>query len=318
MEWFRSWGRDLPWRRTRDPYAILVSEIMLQQTQVATVVPYFERWMARFPDAAALAAAPEQEVLHAWQGLGYYSRARNLQKAARKIVEELNGIFPRDPESIRTLPGVGRYTAGAVATFAFDASTPPVDGNIVRVVARLVDFWEPVDCGPGLEHIWEIAARWQPETGAGVFNEALMELGALVCAPRSPECLLCPVRTFCRARQPEALPVKRPRPKTERMIEECGWILRNGEVLLEQQTGTRWRGLWKLPILAEPHSGSPLVATAYAFTKHRVELSVYPASSPLIMAENQRWIPVTELEATPMPSAHRRVLRRLLKKSGVR
>ena len=312
--WFESQGRDLPWRRTRDPYAILVSEIMLQQTQVATVVPYFERWMARFPDAAALASASEQEVLHAWQGLGYYSRARNLHKAAQKIVGEHRGVFPRDHEQIRALPGVGRYTAGAVATFAFDEPVPPVDGNIVRVIARLIDSWEPVDTAQGLERIWQTALHWQPQTGAGRFNEALMELGALVCFPRSPACLICPVHKFCCTHQPESLPIKKPRPRTERMVEECGWIVRNGEVLLEQQTGTRWHGMWKLPLLTEPHAERPLLAMVYPFTNHRVEFSVYPGSSPLIMAENQRWFAIAALETTPIPAPHRRALKRLLKK----
>ena len=313
-EWFRAQGRDLPWRHTRDPYTILVSEIMLQQTQVATVVPYFERWMARFPDVRTLAAAQEQEVLHAWQGLGYYSRARNLHKAAQQIVAEYSGAFPREQEQIRALPGVGRYTAGAVASFAFDDPSPPVDGNIVRVIARLINWWEPVDGGPGLEHIWETAVRWQPEISAGVFNESLMELGALICTPRAPACLICPVNKFCCAQQPELLPVKKPRPKTIRMVEECGWVVRGGEVLLEQQTGTRWRGLWKLPPLTEPHAGVPLVGMTYPFTNHRVELSVYHGSSPLIMAENQRWFSVKALESTPMPAPHRRALKRLLKK----
>lgn len=313
-QWFREQGRNLPWRHTRDPYAILVSEIMLQQTQAATVVPYFERWLARFPDLPTLAAADEQEVLHAWQGLGYYSRARNLHKAAQKIIAEYGGVFPRDQEQIRALPGVGRYTAGAVATFAFDEPSPPVDGNILRVIARLLNFWEPVDSAPGMEHIWAVATRWQPQTGAGQFNEALMELGALICTPRAPACLICPVGRYCCAHNPEMLPVKRPRPKTVRMVETCGWIAQHGQVLLEQQTGARWGGLWKLPLLVEPASGKPLVTAVYPFTKHRVELSVFPGSSPLIMAENQRWFGIEELENTPMPAPHRRVLKRLLKK----
>ena len=313
-DWFREQGRDLPWRRTRDPYAILVSEIMLQQTQVATVVPYFERWMARFPDVHVLSAAPEQEVLHAWQGLGYYSRARHLQKAAQQIVTEHSGAFPRQQDQILALPGVGRYTAGAVATFAFNEPTPPVDGNTMRVIARLINCWEPLDSAPGLELIWHVAERWQPEADAGVFNEALMELGALICTPRAPACLICPVNKFCSAQQPELLPIKKPRPKTIRMVEECGWIVNGGKVLLEQQMGTRWRGLWKLPSLTEPHAGVPLVGMSYPFTNHRVELSIYHGSSPLIMAENQRWFFVEELETTPMPAPHRRALKRLLKK----
>ena len=313
-DWFRAQARDLPWRRNRHPYAVLVSELMLQQTQVATVVPYFEKWMVRFPDAATLAAAPEAEVMRLWQGLGYYSRARTLQKAAQKIVADHQGAFPRALEAIQALPGVGRYTAAAIATFAFDQPLPPVDGNLIRVIARLTDFWEPVDRTDALESIWEAATRWQPSgDGAGLFNEALMELGALICTPRSPSCLICPVHRFCAAQQPEQLPVKKPRPKIERMIEECAWVVRGGEVLMEQQTGKRWRGLWKLPPLAEPHQGAPLVEMVYPFTNHRVELSVYPASAPLWVPENQTWIALEDLEAVPMTAPHRRALRKLLK-----
>ena len=265
---------------------------MLQQTQVATVVPYFQRWLERFPDAATLAHATEQEVLQAWEGLGYYARARNLHKAAQKITSESGGAFPSELQRISELPGAGRYTAAAVATFAFDQPTPPVDGNIARVIARLTNFWEPIDEAAGLERIWKTAETWQPESHPGLFNEAMMELGALICTPRAPACLICPVRTFCHAQQPELLPVKKPRQKTVRLAEECGWIVRNGEVLLEQQTGSRWRGLWRLPLLT---------------------LSVYQGSSPLIMPENQRWFPLEEIAAVPMTAAHRRALKRLLK-----
>ena len=259
IDWFRDEGRDLPWRRTRDPYSILVSEIMLQQTQAATVIDYYVRWLARFPDAVTLAGATEAEVLRAWEGLGYYSRARNLQAAARRIVNEHRGVFPDSLEELLALPGVGLYTAAAVATFAFNQPTPPVDGNIARVIARLLNFWEPVDTEAALEKLRQTAARWQPEGQAGLFNEALMELGALICTPRAPTCLVCPVRVFCRAQDPELLPVKKPRPKTVRLAEQCGWIVRNGEVLLEQQTGKRWHGLWRLPLLSEPHAEIPLV-----------------------------------------------------------
>jgi A/G-specific adenine glycosylase len=311
--WFREQGRDLPWRRTRDPYSILVSEIMLQQTQVATVIDYYLRWLARFPDAATLAAATVAEVLFAWEGLGYYSRARNLHAAAQRIVDEHRGVFPEALEAIRALPGVGLYTAAAVATFAFNQPTPPIDGNIARVIARLLDFWEPIDTASALAKLRQTAVRWQPESQAGLFNEALMELGALICTPRAPACLVCPVRVFCRVQEPELLPVKKPRPKTVRLIEHCGWVVRSGEVLLEQQTGKRWRGLWRLPLLTEPHAGVPLVSLSYPFTRHRSELSVFHGSGPLIMAENQRWFQMADLASTAMPAPHRRALKRLLK-----
>ena len=288
---------------------------MLQQTQVATVIDYYVRWMKRFPDALALAAALESDVLHAWQGLGYYTRARNLHAAAQEIARQHGGVFPRQAEQLRALPGVGHYTAAAVATFAFDQPTPPVDGNIIRVTARLLDYRKPVDSAAGLSHLRATAQQWQPragEGGAGIFNEALMELGALVCTPRSPRCPACPARIFCKAQAPETIPVKRPRPKRVELAEHCGWIVRDQRVLLEQQTGKRWRGLWRLPILTEPHSGVALAALTYPFTHHRVSLSVFPGTSPLFLEENQRWFSSTELDAVPMPAPHRRALKKLL------
>ncbi|MDD5350168.1 MAG: A/G-specific adenine glycosylase [Chthoniobacteraceae bacterium] len=316
-DWFLENGRDLPWRTEppRDPYGVLVSEMMLQQTQVATVIAYFRRWMERFPDVRALAAAPENDVLHAWQGLGYYSRARNLHAAARALVRENGGVFPREVEALRALPGIGPYTAAAIATFAFDEPVPPVDANIIRVTARLLDFRKPADDAAGGLALRSAAQAWQPcleEGGAGLFNEALMELGALVCTPRAPRCHDCPVRLFCQAEEPETLPLKRPRPKTVEMEEHCGWIVQEGRVLLEQQTGKRWRGLWRLPLLTEPHSGQPLASLYYPFTHHRVHLCVFPGTTPLFLAENQRWFTLAELEAAPMPAPHRRALQKLL------
>ncbi len=311
--WFRKEGRDLPWRHTHDPYAILVSEIMLQQTQVTTVIDYYRRWLARFPNAAALAAAEESEVLHAWQGLGYYSRARNLHKAAQALVRDHGGSFPTDPEAIRTLPGVGRYTAAAVATFAFDAPTPPVDGNIARVLARLLDFREPVDATAGLEYLWRTATRWQPDREAGFYNEAMMELGALLCTPRAPACIICPVRRFCAAGEPESLPVKKPRRKTILLDEHCAWTIQDGRVLLEQQTGSRWRGLWRLPLLpspAEVGADTPLVTLDYPFTHHRITLKVFPAR--MSAGETRQWFAVADLGDVPMPAPHRRALKQLL------
>jgi len=319
--WFRKAGRDLPWRHTHDPYAILVSEIMLQQTQVATVIDYYRRWMARFPDPAALAHAAENDVLHAWQGLGYYSRARNLHKAAQALVRDHAGGFPRDVEAIRALPGVGRYTAAAVATFAFDAPTPPVDGNIARVLARLLDYREPVDSSAGLEYLWQTATRWQPGAEAGLYNEAMMELGALVCTPRSPACLVCPVREFCAATEPETLPVKKPRRKTVLLTEHCAWSVKEGRILLEQQTGSRWRGLWRLPLLPGAERGEPLLALEYPFTHHRITLEVFPAQFEGGEGdgglENREWFPLAGLESVPMPSPHRKAVKRLLQKKGV-
>ena len=249
--WYQANGRDLPWRRTTDPYAILVSEFMLQQTQVATVIPYFERWLARFPTFAALAVGDEADVLHAWQGLGYYARARNLHRAARAVVEQHGGALPPDPAAIAQLPGVGRYTAGALASFAFDLPVAAVDANIARVLARLIDLQEPIDSTSGATRIWTAAESLLPRRSGGrLHTSALMELGALVCIPRTPKCAECPLQGECRAESPELLPLKNARKKTVALEENCRWVVQDNQLLVELQTGSRWKGLWKLPAMA--------------------------------------------------------------------
>lgn len=311
VAWFRLNGRDLPWRRTHDPYSILVSEFMLQQTQVATVIDYYERWMGRFPNFRALAAAGETEVMQAWAGLGYYSRVRNLHRAAQQVVAEHGGELPNRLKPIAALPGVGPYTAGAVASFAFDRATPVVDTNVARVLARILDLRLPIDSAPGRETIWTTARALLPLRRAGEYNSALMELGALICTSRKPRCLLCPIRGDCATQDPESIPVKKPRRKRVILSENCAWITRNGMVLLEQQTGRRWHALWKLPIASESHSSEPLVALAYAFTHHRVDLRVDgEAARPARGSE--RWFPVETLRTIGLPAAHRRALNRLL------
>jgi A/G-specific adenine glycosylase len=310
--WFKSRGRDLPWRRTHDPYAIMVSEFMLQQTQVATVLDYYRRWLARFPDFAALAAATEDDVLHAWQGLGYYSRARNLHRAAQAIHAQYGGRPPRDPALLEALPGVGRYTAGAIATFAFDRAVPIIDANIARVIARLLDLQEPIDSARGGEILWTTAAMLLPKNRGRLHNSALMELGALVCAPRNPSCLLCPVRVHCRAKSPESLPKKKPRRKTVALAEDCAWIIDQGRLLLEQQTGPRWRGLWKLPRLPERRSNPKLLLSLeYPFTHHRVTLSVFAVPRAPALSPGQQWIPLGEMSAIALAAPHRRAIKRL-------
>ena len=251
--WFSHAGRDLPWRRTHDPYAVLVSEFMLQQTQVATVIPYYERWLADFPDAAALARAPESQVLRAWEGLGYYARARNLHRAARALAETHGGRFPPDLAAIAALPGVGRYTAGAVASFAFDLPAAAVDANIARVLARWLNLTVPIDTAAGQAALWETAERLVPAPGEGGvgprrWNSALMELGALVCRARSPACLVCPARGWCGAcvaGNQETVPVKKAPRATVALDEPCAWTISENGLLLQQGVaGTRWRGLW--------------------------------------------------------------------------
>ena len=312
--WFRAHGRDLPWRRTTDPYAIMVSEFMLQQTQVATVIPFYARWLARFPDFATLAVATEAQVLGLWQGLGYYSRARNLHRAAQQVMTEFGGALPRDPAEIARLPGVGRYTAGAIASFAFDLPVPAIDGNIARVLARLIDSHEPIDTKAGADLLARAAEALLPEAGGREHNSAIMELGALLCTPTKPQCLLCPVREECRTTDPDSLPIKKPRQKVVAMREDCAWIVRGRRILLEQQTGARWRGLWKLPALATPPNGDePLSFLTYPFTHHRVHLSVFRASAPQRLAPNEQWFLSAELADIALTAPHRRAIEHLLK-----
>jgi A/G-specific adenine glycosylase len=314
--WFRRHGRDLPWRRDTSPYAVLVSEFMLQQTQVTTVIPYFERWMRRFPDFPTLAAAEEAEVLSLWQGLGYYSRARNLHRAAKLVVEKHGGELPDDVEAIAELPGVGRYTVGAIASFAFDRSVATVDGNIARVLARVIDLQVLADSREGQEILWRTAEALLPPRGGRLYTSALMELGALLCTPRSPQCLICPIRDFCTAEEPEKLPLKRARARTVELDEPCAWIVRRDAILLEQQTGSRWRGLWKLPCLDSAPADEPLHSAEYPFTNHRVTLRVFSAPPPRRLEANQAWIPFADLEALALTAPHRRAIRALLESGG--
>lgn len=283
---------------------------MLQQTQVATVIPCYERWLARFPDFVALARADESDVLHAWQGLGYYARARNLQAAARAVLEDFHGAMPQRAAQIATLPGVGRYTAGAVASFAFDQAEPIVDANIARVLARLTNWQQPIDTAAGQTHLWQTAIALLPKRGGRLHNSALMELGALVCLPRRPLCAQCPVRAFCAATDPAALPRKKPKPSEVRLHEPHAFAFRRNRVLLEQSR-VRWRGMWMLPRLATVPAQEPLLRLDFPFTHHRVTLSVFD-TEPTLPNDNLRWFPRAQLAVLPLPSPHRRALDRLL------
>src|SRR5436309_9991295 len=244
--WHRRHGRDLPWRGTRDPYAILVSEFMLQQTQVATVIPYYQKWLRTFPNFASLARASENEVLRAWQGLGYYARARNLHATAKTIMDRHGGNFPRGIDQMRQLSGIGKYTAHAVASFAFDQSVPIVEANTARVLTRFFNFRESIDSMAGRKTLWQHAASRLPKSGAAMFNSALLDLGALVCVARKPKCDVCPVIAFCCAKNPTEIPVRKSRPETKQLIERHAPTVRRGRMLTDQSRH-RWRGMWILP-----------------------------------------------------------------------
>jgi A/G-specific adenine glycosylase len=255
--WFAQHARDLPWRRDRAAYRVWVSEVMLQQTRVATVIAYFERFLARFPDVASLAAAAEGDVLALWSGLGYYRRARALHRGSREVVERFGGELPRTVEGLRTIQGIGAYTAGAVASLAFGVRAPLVDGNVMRVYARVFGEAGDVKASGTQRRLWAVAASMVEHARApGPFNEALMELGATVCVPRDPLCLVCPVRALCRAyregRQNE-LPVvgaKKPVPE----VHAAALVARRGgEVLLGRRRGDAlFGGLWEPPMVEGP------------------------------------------------------------------
>ena len=316
--WFEAGGRDYPWRRTHDPYAVLVSEFMLQQTQIATVLDrgYYERWMKKFPDFATLAKATEHEVLKMWEGLGYYRRARFLHKLAQTVIAEHGGVLPRDIALIRKLPGIGDYTAGAVASFAFDDRQPIVDGNVARVLSRLFNDGTPIDSTAGKKLLWQRAELLvNAATSARIHNSALMELGQTICKPTQPSCLICPVRQFCAATDPASLPVKSKRALITEVTERVFLLKTKDGVLLQQETGSRRTGLWKLPALEDSPKLPPLLhQSAYSITRYRVTLHVHatPSNHSELTSLHHSIIPLPQLAELPMPSPYRKALEAVL------
>ena len=290
---------------------------MLQQTQVSTVIAYYNEWLRRFPDFVSLARASENDVLRAWQGLGYYARAQNLQATARTVVDRFWGRFPRSLEQMQQLPGIGKYTAHAVASFAFDQPVPIVETNTARVLTRLFDFRESIDSHRGRQTLWQHAARLVPKSNASIYNSALIDLGALVCVARQPKCGICPVKKFCRAKNPRILPVRKSRQRTKRLIEQHAFVVRQGKILLEQSS-TRWRGMWILPPLQRGSANQrPVYRSIFSFTNHRVTLNVYARPRQKIGKPAQRWLRIDSLESIPISSPHRRAVRDLLSKGVI-
>ncbi len=249
--WYSNNARDLPWRRTHDAYCIWISEIMLQQTTVAAVIPYYQRFLKRFPTVQSLAAANEQDVLKLWEGLGYYSRARNIHKAAKIVATERGGEFPQTADELQDLPGIGRYTAGAIASFAFDSRAPIVEANTLRLYCRLLAFDGDPRSKEGQNLLWQFADRVLPRMKPGEFNQALMELGGTLCSVKQPECQKCPVRRGCRAFQ-ENRQAEIPRPKSRPKVTESTHanliVRRRNKILIRQHTADeRWSGLWDYP-----------------------------------------------------------------------
>jgi A/G-specific adenine glycosylase len=295
---------------------------MLQQTQVGTVIPYYKEWLRRFPNFAALAQASEADILHAWQGLGYYARARNLHNAAKEVVGRYGGHLRQSIEQMQQLAGIGKYTAHAVASFAFDQPIPILEANTARVLARILNFRHPIDQSVGREKLWQHAAALIPKRSARIYNSALTDLGALICVPRRPRCGVCPVKKFCRVKDPETLPIKKKRPPLVRLTENHALVVRPHKILLQNADG-RWRGMWILPTLKmSPTNQQPIYKSTFPFTNHRVALNVYrqswrkidPLKDGFAVANNhsQRWIRIDSLDSIPIPSPHRKALRHLL------
>jgi len=265
VAWFHANKRDLPWRRDPSPYAVLVSEFMLQQTRVETVIPYFETWMRRFPTLASVAAAPLEEVYSVWQGLGYYRRARNLHRCAQVLRDSYNGVIPGEPQALRELPGVGPYTSGAIASIAFQCPVPAIDGNVIRVVSRVAEIATPVNQAGAQREIHDFAARLVAIGDPSSTNQAIMELGATVCTPRNPSCATCPLGAICRARASDRvyeLPVAATKARA-RLVEMCAIIVgtTEGSVLLAQREADGLLGgLWEPPML-EVRGGADVGAT---------------------------------------------------------
>jgi A/G-specific adenine glycosylase len=252
LAWFETNRRDLPWRRSRDPYPIWVSEVMLQQTTVAAVVPYFERFLHAFPTLRDLSAAPEQEVLRLWEGLGYYRRARDLHRAARQLADAGTETIPDDPDTVSQLPGMGRYTLGAVLSQAFDRRLPILEANSLRVLCRLFGRTDDPRRGPAQRWLWKVAEDLLPVKRVGDFNQALMELGALVCTPTAPRCEDCPLAADCVTRRlglQADIPAKAPPAAITEVREAAVVIRRGGAVLLVQrpESASRWANLWEFP-----------------------------------------------------------------------
>jgi A/G-specific adenine glycosylase len=339
LNWFDSHRRELPWRRDRDPYRIWVSEVMLQQTQAGAVIPYFERFLLAFPTIADLAAADQQAVLRMWEGLGYYRRARDLHEAARRLVADYGGRIPDDPERLAGLPGFGRYTRNAVLSQAFDRRMPILEANSQRVLSRLYGRTEDPRQGPARAFLWEKAEALLPMRRAGDFNQALMELGALVCSPTAPRCSACPASAFCTAHQQgiqDAIP-----PRSRRLaivaVEEAAIVVwKKQSVLIAQRPASgRWAGMWEFPhgpkeageaheqaavrLLAELTGveaaiGSELTTLRHGITRYRITMTCFEATFRTgkfrsSFYQSSRWVAPNQLASFPVSAPQRRLAR---------
>ena len=348
LSWFERNARDLPWRRTQDPYRVWVSEIMLQQTQVSTVVDYFDRFLKAFPTIEALAHADQRDVLRAWEGLGYYRRARQLHRAAQLVVAEYGGRLPRDAEALRALPGIGRYTAGAIASIAWNAREPILEANTVRLFARLLAYRGDATSGTAGRLFWRFSEVLLPRKHVGAFNQALMELGSEICAPRSPRCDRCPVAELCPTRARglvEAIPGPKRKTHYEAVVEAAVVVRRAGRVLLRRcGPKERWAGLWDFPrfsVTAARAEGrlaevlralvtrqtGVVVELAHQFatikhtvTRFRITLLCYEAThvDGALSGDHLRWVAPSRLGEYPLSTTGRKIGQLLVRPNGPR
>ena len=335
LAWYRENGRSLPWRGVADPYRVWISEVMLQQTQVDTVIPYYTRWMQRFPDLATLAAAEEQEVLQVWEGLGYYSRARNILRCAKVLVQDYAGKLPRDVDQLKALPGIGAYIAGAIASIAFGIKAPALDGNLKRVLARLAEIRQPVNEEKNAGMLRDMLTGILPDKNPGDFNQAFMDLGAAVCLPRNPLCAACPLTAECAAFQKSCqneLPVKNKKAKIPHYQVVAAVIVKGNKVLIDKRSsGGLLGGLWEFPggkveageTLTEAlqreiteelgvkiEVGEPLGSYNHAYTHFKVtvytlEARILDCDPRPLESEQVEWVDISRLGDYPMGKVDR-------------
>ncbi|HSO11783.1 MAG TPA: A/G-specific adenine glycosylase [Anaerolineales bacterium] len=331
LNWYHKNKRILPWRGHSDAYAVWISEIMLQQTRVEAVIPYFGKWMHLFPTVQALAEASGQEVLNVWEGLGYYSRARNLHKAAKIVMKEYGGRLPSEPAELVKLPGIGRYTAGAITSIAFGMNEPALDGNLKRVYARLFDVAEPVDSSKGEKLLWDVAQKNLPGGKAGDFNQALMDLGATICIPKNPRCLICPLMEICKARENGTVdlrPAKKPKKVAPHYMHAAGVIIKKGKVLLAQRPSNGLLGgMWEFPngrVGGDParelfkalklgyslkvRRKEAMGVIQHAYTHFKVTVHAFRCEcSSMTNQQNLEWVSLKKLDDYPMGKVDRQI-----------
>ena len=342
LSWYSKNKRSLPWRQNKNPYRIWISEIMLQQTQVVTVIPYYKRWMKSFPTISSLAKAPLDKVLKHWEGLGYYSRARNIHKTAKEIVSNHKGKFPKEFDEILKLPGIGRYSAGAITSIAFDAPNPVLDGNVIRVITRLFAVKENVSDQKVINKLWKKSEELLSPRNPGDFNQAMMEIGALICTPTSPLCTKCPLKRNCKAHlkgKEESFPVKT-KIQYEKMDVAIGIIRRKGKILIQKRPlKSRMGGLWEFPggklekdekpetglvrelreeLDVQIKVGKKYQTIRHAYTRFRVtlhpfECTIKKGNPKPISSSELNWISPSKLIDYAFPSANKKLIPELIK-----